>query len=58
MILNKHNDPYLEFNEMSIYYKDLSDGINKVIHKKFDLKSKKIIIENNFNINKLLINSI
>jgi len=58
MILNKHNDPYLEFNEMSIYYKNLSDGINKVIHKKFDLKSKKIIIGNNFNINKLLINSI
>ena len=54
MILNRSNDPYLEFNEMSIYYKNLSHGINKVIKKKFDLKSKKIAIENNFYINKLL----
>ena len=53
ILMNIENDPLKEYKKMSVYYNNLSSGINKILDKKFKMNKVKIKLNNVSEINKI-----
>ena len=55
ILMKKSNDPFKEYEQMTIYYNQFSSCIKKIINKKNNLKENKVNILNDYEINKIII---